>query len=109
MLPVAVTHVGGGSTHPSPELTLERYRGFLYLLEKHRPRYLPTFRRAMQLKGWFYKRFDGDAARREMWAHLEELTARAAYGESPYPLSGRGVVRLAREALLTAQLDRAAE
>lgn len=109
LLPVGVTHVGGGSTVGSPELTLERYRGFLYLLRKHRRPYLPAIRWLMQFKGWYYKRFDRDPDWRKMWAELERLTSARDYEHSPYPLSGRGVVRMDRDSDPADRLDKAAE
>lgn len=94
LLPVGATHVGGGSTKPSPELTLERYRGFLYMLGKHRPLIQIPVRRSMQFKGWFFKRFDPKPEWRAMWSKVHAMTSTGDYRESPFSLSGRGVVSL---------------
>ncbi|GAB4208338.1 MAG: hypothetical protein OHK0013_26720 [Sandaracinaceae bacterium] len=91
IVPERVVHVGGGSTSRSPTLTLEAQRGFLYLAQKHAPAVvLEGLRRAMQFEGFCYSRIDPRPEHRAMWARLESLTKRAAYTESPYPLSGRG-------------------
>jgi GT2 family glycosyltransferase len=91
LVPEEVVHVGGGSTSRSPELRLEAQRGFLYLAQKHAPEIVVQgLRRAMQFEGWSYKRMDPRPRHRAMWAQLESLSAREAYLESPFPLSGRG-------------------
>lgn len=93
LVPDEVVHVGGGSTSRSPELRLEAQRGFLYLAQKHAPDIVVQgLRRAMQFEGWSYKRMDPRPRHRAMWAQLESLSAREAYLESPFPLSGRGDV-----------------
>ncbi|MBW2460191.1 MAG: glycosyltransferase family 2 protein [Deltaproteobacteria bacterium] len=94
LLPVGATHVGGGSTVPSPDLTLERYRGFLYMLGKHRPWIQRPVRRSMQLKGWFLKRFDPKPEWRALWGRVYAMTTAEDYRHSPFALSGRGVVAL---------------
>ncbi len=92
LLPVGAVHVGGGSTTPSPELLFERYRGYLYFIEKQHPRlYVESVRRLMQLKGWFFKRFDRSSDWRSMWRRLERATADGDYEESPFERSGRGI------------------
>lgn len=91
MLPERVVHVGGGSTPRSPALTLEAQRGFLYLASKHAPGFVSeSLRRAMLIEGFCYARLDPRPEHRAMWSKLESLTRRAAYEESPFPLSGRG-------------------
>jgi GT2 family glycosyltransferase len=95
LVPLGVVHVGGGSTRPSPELILETHRGFLYLMDKRHPGLVcEGVRRLMQLKGWFYKRFDRMPEKRPIWARLESLAARRAFTESPFALSGRREVKL---------------
>jgi GT2 family glycosyltransferase len=92
LLPVGAVHVGGGSTTPSPDLLLERYRGYLYFIEKSHPRlYVESVRRLMQFKGWFYKRFDNEPQWRSVWRRLERMTAKRDYDESPFERSGRGI------------------
>lgn len=91
LVPERVVHVGGGSTSRTPELTLEAQRGFLYLAQKHAPRFvLEGLRRAMQFEGFCYSRIDPRPRHRAMWAKLESMTKREAYLESPFELSGRG-------------------
>lgn len=91
LVPDEVVHVGGGSTSKRPELVLEAQRGFLYLAQKHAPNVvLQGLRRAMQFEGFCYKRMDPRPRHRAMWAQLESISAREAYLESPFPLSGRG-------------------
>ena len=91
LIPDEVVHVGGGSTHRSPELLLEAQRGFLYFWHKHGPKpLLEAFRLAMLFEGWSKSRIDPRPQHRAMWKQLESLTRRAAYLESPFPLSGRG-------------------
>ena len=91
LLPERVVHVGGGSTPPSPALTLEAQRGFLYLAQKHAPPVVVEgLRRAMRLEGWLGARIDPRPEHRAMWEQLEALTERRAYLDSPFPLSGRG-------------------
>ena len=91
IVPAEVVHVGGGSTHRSPELLLEEQRGFLYFWHKHGPKpLLEAFRLAMLFEGWSKSRIDPRPQHRAMWKQLESLTRRQAYLESPFPLSGRG-------------------
>lgn len=94
ILPVSVTHVGGGSTYKNPLLRLEAMRGFVYLSDKHWPSWITSvLRQSMQLEAWLGKRLDPRPAHRNMWAALESTMARRAYAESPFELSGRGVPR----------------
>ncbi len=95
LLPVGAVHVGGGSTTPSPELLLERYRGYLYLIDKRHPRpFVESVRRLMQLKAWFFKHTDHEPEWRSMWRRLERLAAEREYDESPFERSGRGIPSL---------------
>lgn len=92
LLPIEVTHVGGGSTVRSPLLQLESWRGFVYLSSKHWPSWVTTcLRETMRLHGLVLKRVDPRADYRSMWARLESIMSREAYAESPFDLSGRGV------------------
>ena len=91
LVPDEVMHVGGGSTHRSPELLLEAQRGFLYFWHKHGPKpLLEAFRLAMLFEGWSKSRIDPRPQHRAMWKQLESMVRRQAYLESPFPLSGRG-------------------
>jgi len=91
ILPQTVVHVGAGSTTPSPALSLEARRGFLYVVKKHAPPLVGrALRRAMQFQGYCYKYIDPRDEHRRMWAIQESLMARSALMESPFPLSGRG-------------------
>lgn len=91
LVPEEVVHVGGGSTHRSPELLLEEQRGFLYFWHKHGPKpVVAALRLAMLFEGWSKARIDPRPQHRAMWKQLESLTRREAYTESPFPLSGRG-------------------
>jgi GT2 family glycosyltransferase len=116
LLPVGAVHVGGGSTAPSPELLLERYRGYLYLIDKRHPRlFVESIRRLMHFKAWFYKRFDSQPEFRSMWKQLEAITERRDYDESPFDVSGRRIPDLSVRASepppspVALELDRAAE
>jgi N-acetylglucosaminyl-diphospho-decaprenol L-rhamnosyltransferase len=92
LVPRSVTHVGGGSTTKSPLLQLESQRGFVYLSSKHFPSWVTTcLREAMRMEGALLKRVDPRPEYRSMWSRLESLMTRAAYDESPFDLSGRGV------------------
>jgi len=91
IVPERVVHVGGGSTPPTPELTLETQRGFLYLTSKHAPRLVTRgLRRVMQIEAVCASHLDPRPAHRAMWSKLASLTRRFATLESPFPLSGRG-------------------
>jgi N-acetylglucosaminyl-diphospho-decaprenol L-rhamnosyltransferase len=91
LVPEPVVHVGGGSTGRNPDLTLEAQRGFLYVASKHAPSFVvETLRRAMLVEGFCGSRIDPRPGHRSMWSRLESLTLRAAYLESPFPVSGRG-------------------
>lgn len=117
LLPVGAVHVGGGSTAPSPELLLERYRGYLYLIDKRHPRlFVESVRHLMHFKAWFYKRFDSEADFRSMWRRLEEITERRDYDQSPFEVSGRRIPDLpfapeapAPPSVAALELDTAAE
>jgi len=92
MLPVGAVHVGGGSTVPSPDLELERYRGYLLVTERHHHRsYLRLARRCIQIKAWWLTHFDGDQDWRTMWRRLESMASRQHYEDSPFDVSGRGI------------------
>jgi len=92
ILPRSVVHVGGGSTMKNPLLTLESWRGFVYLSEKHWPEWTTScLREGMRVLGSIFKRVDPRPGYRPMWSQLESIMKRRAYRESPFELSGRGV------------------
>jgi GT2 family glycosyltransferase len=95
ILPVSVVHVGGGSTTKGPLLTLEGWRGFVYLSDKHWPRWVTGgLRQAMRLQGFVFKFFDPRPGYRAMWSELESIMKQRAYTRSPFEVSGRGVPNL---------------
>lgn len=99
MLPSTVVHVGGGSTTKNPLLTLESWRGFVYLSEKHWPAWTTTvLREAMRVQGFIFKRVDPRPSYRSMWSQMESMMKRGAYHESPFDVSGRGVPNLSPSA-----------
>lgn len=95
IVPHRVVHIGGGSTKRNPLLTLESWRGFVYLSAKHWPVWVTeVLREAMLVQGFVFKRVDPRPGYRSMWSQMESMMKRGAYGESPFDVSGRGVPNL---------------
>jgi GT2 family glycosyltransferase len=89
-----VTHVAGGSTPQKPEFVLEQLRGFLYYLHTHHPGPLAELGRAsMALQGRAFAVLDRREAHKKMWGKLADIAGQRRLLDSPFPLSGRGVVR----------------
>jgi GT2 family glycosyltransferase len=95
ILPASVVHVGGGSTTKGPLLTLEGWRGFVYLSAKHWPRWVTRLlSQAMRLQGLVFKHVDPRPGYRSMWSQLESIMKHQEYTRSPFDVSGRGVPNL---------------
>jgi N-acetylglucosaminyl-diphospho-decaprenol L-rhamnosyltransferase len=95
LLPERATHAAGASSgHNRAQFELEGWRGTLYLSDKHFvPPLAEATRRLMQLIGWLMQDLDPRAAYRPVWRKLERIAREKRYLESPFALSGRGVVR----------------
>lgn len=92
IVPHRIVHIGGGSTTRSPLLTLESWRGFVYLSAKHWPVWATELlRESMRVQGFVLKRVDPRPGYRSMWSQMESMMKRGAYRESPFDVSGRGV------------------
>ena len=99
ILPETALHFGGASTPGKPggnaKILLESQRGGMYVVDKHFPRWIAqATRRFFQLYGWLGGMLHPNPEFRVVFRTLEQMVKRGEYRESPFPLSGRGVVRL---------------
>jgi N-acetylglucosaminyl-diphospho-decaprenol L-rhamnosyltransferase len=94
ILPETAIHVGGSSTTASPEILFEGMRGGMYVVDKHFPRIVVGLtRRLFQLIAWVAGFLEQRSEYKHAWHNLESCMKRGDYLETPFPLSGRGVVR----------------
>jgi N-acetylglucosaminyl-diphospho-decaprenol L-rhamnosyltransferase len=95
LVPETVVHLAGGSTGSDPKFQLESVRGTLYLIQKHFPAWLSGLTGAgVELLAWLIMDLSPRADGRRAWRSIHDLAKRGAILESPFPLSGRGEVRL---------------
>jgi N-acetylglucosaminyl-diphospho-decaprenol L-rhamnosyltransferase len=94
ILPESAIHFGGSSTTPSPEILFEGMRGGMYVVDKHFGRFVSGLtRRLFQLIAWIMCFLEKRPDFKQAWKHLDSCMKRGDYLETPFPLSGRGVVR----------------
>jgi GT2 family glycosyltransferase len=102
ILPETAIHVGGSSTTGSPEILFEGMRGGMYVVDKHFPRLVVTLtRRLFQLIAWIMCFLEKRLEYKQAWQQLETCMKRGDYLETPFPLSGRGVVRFDHQPNIT--------
>ncbi len=107
ILPESAIHFGGSSTTPSPEILFEGMRGGMYVVNKHFPRFVAELtRRLFQLIAWFMGLFEKRIEYKRTWHKLDSCMKRGDYLETPFPLSGRGVVHFEQPAKTKPLLDR---
>jgi N-acetylglucosaminyl-diphospho-decaprenol L-rhamnosyltransferase len=93
ILPETAIHFGGSSTTGSPEILFEGMRGGMYVVDKHFPRIIVGLtRRLFQLIAWSMCFLEKRPEYKKAWQHLDSCMKRGDYLETPFPLSGRGVV-----------------
>jgi GT2 family glycosyltransferase len=102
ILPETAVHFGGASTPGqsggNAKILLEAQRGGMYVVDKHFPVWIAqATRRFFQLYGWLGGMLHPNPAFRTAFRTLEAMVKRGEYRESPFPLSGRGVVKLERQ------------
>jgi GT2 family glycosyltransferase len=98
ILPETAVHFGGASTPNNAKILLEAQRGGMYVVDKHFPVWIAqATRRFFQLYGWLGGMLHPNPEFRLAFQTLEKLVKRGEYRESPFPLSGRGVVKLERQ------------
>ncbi len=92
--PERVVHLEGGSTPDNPNFQLEAQRGALYLVRKHfHPMIFEASRLGAQLVCWLAMDFDPRKKYRPAWRTMEKIIREKRYLETPFQLSGRGVVQ----------------
>jgi GT2 family glycosyltransferase len=102
ILPETAVHFGGASTPGrsggNAKILLEAQRGGMYVVDKHFPVWIAqATRRFFQLYGWLGGMLHPNPEFRLAFCTLEKQVKRGEYRESPFPLSGRGVVKLERQ------------
>jgi GT2 family glycosyltransferase len=97
ILPDTAVHFAGASTPNNAKILLEAQRGGMYVVDKHFPVWIAqATRRFFQLYGWLGGMLHPNPEFRLAFRRLEAMVKRGEYRESPFPLSGRGVVKLGR-------------
>jgi N-acetylglucosaminyl-diphospho-decaprenol L-rhamnosyltransferase len=92
--PERVIHLEGGSTPKHPNFQLEAQRGALYLVKKHfHPLIFEISRFGAQGLCWIASDYDPRKDFHGVWRIMERIARERRYLETPFQLSGRGVVR----------------
>jgi GT2 family glycosyltransferase len=95
ILPETAVHFGGASTPNTAKILLEAQRGGMYVVDKHFPFWIAqATRRFFQLYGWLGGMLHPNPEFRTVFRKLEGMVKRGEYWESPFVLSGRGMVKL---------------
>jgi N-acetylglucosaminyl-diphospho-decaprenol L-rhamnosyltransferase len=93
ILPETAIHLGGSSTVQSPEIMFEGHRGGMYFVVKHFPPWQVEVVRGLFVSAaWIMGLIERRLGYQRAWQQLGDCIKRRSYLESPFPLSGRGVV-----------------